>query len=123
MRIATLADAPVFELGALRLRPLAVPSRGSRELAVWRVDLPAGGTSGPHALDHEQVIVIGTGSVTAYIEGRRTTAGPGDALILPINTVLELRNDSGDAASATVISPVGFQATASGHTFAPPWSR
>lgn len=46
----------------------------------------------------------------------------GDALILSVDTVVELRNETDDPASAVVISPVGFAATAAGRTFAPPWS-
>ena len=120
--LATLAGAPTFELGTLRIHPLAVPSRGSVEITTWRVDLPAGGASGPHSVDREQIIIVGSGRVTAHIAGTATTAGPGDALILPTDTVLELRNDSDRPADAIVISPVGFLASAGGHTFAPPWS-
>lgn len=122
MPIATLADAPEFTLGALRIRALAVPSRGSRELSAWRVDLPPHSASGPHSLNREQIIVVEEGAVTAAIGNELLTAGPGDALILPVDTVLELRNAADRASTATVISPAGFQATAGSMTFAPPWS-
>ena len=120
--LATLADAPLFELGALRIHPLAVPSRGSDELCSWRVDLPSGGASGRHSVDREQIIIVGSGSVTAKVNGTSTTAGPGDALILPVNTILELLNETAHPPDAIVISPVGFTASAGGHTVAPPWS-
>jgi quercetin dioxygenase-like cupin family protein len=118
--MATLADAPEFTLGSLRI--LAVPSRGSHELSSWRVDLPPHTTSGPHSLDREQIIVVGTGTVTAAIGDEEFTAGPGDALILPPDTLVDLRNPADTASMATVISPAGFQATAGTATFAPPWS-
>jgi quercetin dioxygenase-like cupin family protein len=122
MSVVTLATAAHFELGALKVRSLAVPSRGSRELAVWRVDLPSNSTSGPHSVDHEQVIVVDSGTVTADIGGEIATAQAGDAVILPVDTAVEFRNNSSEPASATVISTAGFTATAGGHTFAPPWS-
>ncbi|NQX26019.1 cupin domain-containing protein [Microbacteriaceae bacterium VKM Ac-2854] len=122
MPLATLVDAPEFALGALRVRSLAVPSRGSVELATWRVDLPAGSTSGAHSISNEQVVVVGSGSITALIGDDVLVAGPGDALALPTDTVLELRNDGDGPADAIVISPAGFTATAGGHTFTPRWA-
>ena len=122
MPIATLADAPEFSLGDLRIRSLAVPSRGSRELSSWQVDLPPQTTSGVHSLNREQVIVVNSGSVTATIDGAEFTAGPGDALILPADSVVELRNPTDAGSTALVFSPAGFQATAGNATFAPPWS-
>lgn len=122
MPLATLADAPQFDLGALRIRPLAVPSRGSRELSCWRVDLPPGNSSGAHTVDKEQLVIVHDGTLTALIGPERLVAGPGDALVLPVDTTVEMRNDSPHATSATVLATVGFKATAGGRTFAPPWS-
>ena len=122
MPLASLHSSPEFKLGALRVRSLAVPSRGTKELATWRVDLPAGSVSGSHSIDKEQVILIESGSVTAIIGDEAIVAGPGDALILPVNTPLEMRNDGAQPAAAIVISTIGFKATAGGQTFAPPWS-
>jgi len=122
MYLAKLSDAPTLLAGKLSFHPLAVPSRGSKELTVWNVELPAGVGSGPHSLDHEQIVVVGEGVVTLHIEGEQVAAGPGDALILPAATLLELSNAGSLPASAIVISPVGFKASAGGHSFTPPWS-
>jgi len=122
MPIAQLTDAPHFEAGAIHFRPLAVPSRGSAELATWRAELPAGASSGVHSLDHEQLMVVSEGAVTLHTGATAVTAHAGDVLILPPDTEVELRNETSSPASATVVSPVGFLATAGGHTFAPPWS-
>ena len=122
MPIATLSDAPHFEAGAIRFRPLAVPSRGSTELSAWRAELAAGATSGVHSLDHEQLLVVSVGAVTLYTLGTAVTAAPGDTLILPKDTPVELRNETSEPAAATVISPAGFRATVGAQTFSPPWS-
>jgi len=120
--IATLKDAPTFQAGSITFRVLATPSRGSHEITTWRAELAPNASSGVHSLDHEQLMVVSDGAVTLIANGTALTGGPGDVLILPASTDLELRNDEDTPSSATVISPVGFAATAGGQTFSPPWS-
>ncbi|RFA10293.1 hypothetical protein B7R54_14550 [Subtercola boreus] len=122
MPLATLTGAPEFQLGSLRIRSLAVPSRGSVELATWFVDLPPNSSSGLHSVSREQIVIVGAGQVWGTIGDKTVVAGVGDAIILTAGVTVELGNDSDSAAQATVISPVGFTATAAGQTFAPPWS-
>ncbi|UFS60595.1 cupin domain-containing protein [Subtercola endophyticus] len=122
MPLATLNDAPEFHLGNLRIRSLAVPSRGSVELSTWFVDLPPNSSSGAHSLSHEQIVVVGSGQVWGTVGDKTVVAAAGDAIILTPGVLIELGNDSDAPAQAIVISPVGFTATAGGHTFSPPWS-
>lgn len=120
---ATLADAPVFSRDGFTFRPLAVPSRGSTELAVWQLEGAPGAASAPHTLDREEVFVLRSGRVRATVGDAEHVLEPGDALIVPAGEALQLRNDdAGAAASLTVCTRAGIQATLGGETIVPPWS-
>lgn len=123
MTLSTHADAPRFDVDAYAFYPLAVPSRGSTELAVWTVNAGPGASSAPHHHDREVVFTIVTGRMAARVGGIDVEAGPGDAIIVPANAMFELRNASTDLpASMTVITTAGMQATMGGNTFNPPWT-
>lgn len=122
MSHATLADAPVFSRDGFTFRPLAVPSRGSAELAVWALEGAPGAASAPHSLDREEVFVVCDGSVRATIDGVEHVAAAGDALIVPADTPFQLRTDGDGPARLTVCTRAGIQATVGGETISPPWS-
>lgn len=122
MPVATLSGAPEFALDDAVFRPLAVPSRGSTELAVWALELAPGMTSAVHVLDREEVFVIHSGRISATVGDDDVRAGSGDAVIVPPHTPLVLRNPGQLPVRATVITSAGIQATLGDRTFAPPWS-
>ncbi|SEP73837.1 hypothetical protein SAMN04488000_10193 [Lentzea albida] len=62
-------SARLHEFGGFEFRSLAVPSRGSAEIALWTVDVPEGGDGTPHRASKEEVFYVLSGSVT--IQGRR----------------------------------------------------
>lgn len=124
MPLSTLAAAPVFDLEGFTFRPLAVPSRGSAELAIWTLDLAPGAQSEPHSMDREEVFVVISGRVSATVDGVSVLAGPGDAIVVPANAELQLGNASSDEpAQATAVTSVGMIATVGGNTFPPPWAQ
>lgn len=124
MPLSTIADAPVFDLNGFTFHPLAVPSRGSAELAIWALNLGPGVQSEAHSMDREEVFIVNSGRISATIAGEELTAEAGDAIIVPPNTVLELRNASADEpARATAVTSVGMLATLGGDTFPPPWAQ
>jgi len=119
---ATFADAPTFARGGFTFRPLAVPSRGSSELAVWALEVAPGAISEPHSLDREEVFVLRAGALTATVGEQRHKLSPGDALIVPPGTTLALANAGAATASATVCTSAGLQARLNGEAFTPPWA-
>lgn len=119
---ATLADAPVFDRDGFTFRPLAVPSRGASELAVWQVEGASGAASAPHTLDREEVFVVVSGSVRATVGGEEHLVTTGDALIVPADTSFQLRTDGDEPTALTVCTRAGIQATVGGETITPPWS-
>lgn len=122
MPVATLSDAPEFTLGDALFRLLAVPSRGSSELTVWALDLAPGMSGAAHSLDREEVLVIHSGRISATIGTQEVQAGPGDALIVPPDTSLSLRNATAEPVRATAITSAGIRATLGDKTISPPWS-
>lgn len=114
--LVTGDSAARHEFGGFVFRPLAAPSTGSTEIAVWTVDVPEGGDGTPHRASKEEVFYVLSGSVA--IQGQ--TAHAGDAIIVPPNTELSL---TGGPARVLVATPVGIQGTlADGQTITPPWS-
>ena len=122
MAVATLSDAPEYALGDAVFRSLAVPSRGSTELAVWALDLAPGMNGEAHSLDREEVLVIHSGWISATIGTEEVQAGPGDAIIVPPHTSLSLRNATEEPVRATAITSAGMQARLGDRTITPPWS-
>ncbi|MEZ0073724.1 cupin domain-containing protein [Planotetraspora sp. GP83] len=123
MTVATLADAPAFQFDGVTFRPLAVPSRGSTELAVWRAELPPGKVGAEHSLTHEEILIVLKGTVTGTIGGRPVVAGPGDAVIFPANTPGRLGNTSDtEPAEFICCTTAGIKGFIGDQTITPPWS-
>jgi mannose-6-phosphate isomerase-like protein (cupin superfamily) len=124
MPVATLSTANVFALDGFIIRPLAVPSRGSTELALWSVEAAPGAGSVRHSLDHEEVFVVHSGRLTATIAGKDESAAEGDTLIVPADTLFQIRNEGEVTMLATACTTKGLLATVEGEgTFAPPWAQ
>ena len=98
MPIARDADVPAFERFGNFMQGLATPSRGAREVMVWRTRVAPGGGPPVHKHDHEEVVVIVSGSGTFVEEDGTVHAfGPGDTLLAPAGVVHELKADEGVA--------------------------
>ena len=124
MTLSTLADAPRFARDGFTFRPLAVPSRGSSELAVWALDLEPGAESEPHSMDREEVFIVVSGAVSATVAEREVSAGPGDAIIVPAHATLRIGNASDrEPARLTAATSVGMRAIVDGAPFTPPWAQ
>ncbi|NYI08204.1 cupin domain-containing protein [Allostreptomyces psammosilenae] len=124
MPLSTRAEAPTFTLPGFTFHPLATPSRGSAELAVWTVEMEPAAAGEPHSLDREEVFVVVSGRVSAVVGGEEWTAGPGDALTVPPGTEFALRNASAEEpARLTVATTVGVTARLGDAVISPPWAR
>jgi quercetin dioxygenase-like cupin family protein len=81
MPIARDADVPAFERFGNFMQGLATPSRGAREVMVWRTRVAPGGGPPVHKHDHEEVVVIVSGTGTFLEEdGTSQPFAPGDTL-------------------------------------------
>lgn len=122
MTVATRADAATFARDGFTFRPLAVPSRGSRELAVWTLEAAPGAHGAPHTLDREEIFVVESGRIAATVDGEAVALGAGDALVVPAGALFELRAE--EPARLTVCTSAGVQArlASGGAAFPPPWA-
>jgi mannose-6-phosphate isomerase-like protein (cupin superfamily) len=123
MPVATLADAQIFERDGFTFRPLAVPSRGSQELALWALDVAPGAASAAHTVDREELFVVHAGALSATVGGADHQLAVGDVLMVPPHTLVSVRNPLGEPARATVVTSAGMRGTVDGVTFAPPWAQ
>jgi len=124
MPLSTIADAPEFTNHGFTFRPLAVPSRGSSQLAIWALEIAPAAVSEVHSMDREEVFVVVTGKVSATVGGQEVEAGPGDAIIVPAGELLQIRSACPESpATLTAATSVGMKATVGAATFPPPWAQ
>ncbi|GAB3884076.1 cupin domain-containing protein [Kibdelosporangium lantanae] len=123
MALTTIADAASYDVDGYTFRPLAVPSRGTKELAIWHLEAHPGASSTPHHHDREVIFVVKTGAMAGTVGDQDVHAGPGDAIIVPGETMFSLRNASTtEPATLTVVATVGMQAILDGNVITPPWT-
>jgi mannose-6-phosphate isomerase-like protein (cupin superfamily) len=107
-----------------RFTSLATPSRGSRDTAVWQVEIQPGTPAVPHSLTREEVFVVLDGEAAVKIDGVSGTARPRDAIVVPADVEFRLLNAGATPLRLLCCFPVGGQArTGDGATFTPPWAE
>lgn len=116
-------DAQTFDQGGVTAVGYAAPSRGARELSLWRLSLAPGETSPVHALSREEVFLALDGSAVATIDGTDHPFGGGDCLVVPVDTPFALAAGS-RGLEAVCAMAAGGQATMlpDGPTVTPPWA-
>jgi mannose-6-phosphate isomerase-like protein (cupin superfamily) len=117
------ADAPTFEQGGTTATGYASPSRGARDLSLWRVALAAGEASPPHHLSREEVFLALAGSAVAVVGDGEEQLGAGDCLVVPPGVTFTLIAGA-DGLDAVCAMAAGGQATIlpDGPTITPPWA-
>ncbi|MDT7725152.1 MAG: hypothetical protein QOI21_1728 [Actinomycetota bacterium] len=123
MTLATLSEAPTIENAGFVFRPLAVPSRGSRELAIWALEVAPGAQSDAHTASREEVFLLRSGRISVEVGDEVHEPAPGDAVIAPPDTHLRLRNPGSEPAVLTVCTSKGIQGRLNGQTISPPWAQ
>lgn len=118
-------DAPVFSVEGFGFIGQTAPSRGSSELATWRVEAQPGSVSGYHSLDREETFLVIAGTVALETQHSVETLSAGDAAAVPANTVFRLINSGDETAHFIACLPVGATAVMSDGTVigTPPWAR
>src|SRR3954463_9510745 len=76
-------DAPTFSQGGTVATGYASPSRGARDVSLWRLALAPEETSPPHTLSHEEVFLALDGSGTATLDGAEEAFAAGGLPLLP----------------------------------------
>jgi mannose-6-phosphate isomerase-like protein (cupin superfamily) len=121
--LITSEDAPHFRQGGVNAVGYASPSRGARELSLWRLSIAAGERSPAHTLDREEVFLALDGSAVATIAGEEQAFAAGDCLVVPAHEPFVLvAGDTG--LEAVCAMPAGGRATLlpDGPTITPQWA-
>jgi len=122
MPIERAADHPTFELGGNAITSLAAPARGSDESALFRIDLPAGGSLPAHHHDHFDVFTVTAGSATMHIGEQESDVVTGDAVVVPPETVHRLTAGSdGATIVVTMLAHTKLFREDDGSVVVPPW--
>jgi mannose-6-phosphate isomerase-like protein (cupin superfamily) len=116
-------DAPTFQQDGVSAIGYASPSRGARDLSVWRLSLVAGERSPAHSLSREEIFVALDGSAVAIIDGVTHALAAGDCLVVPTDTSFTLIAGEGGLEAFCAMA-AGGQATLlpDGPTITPPWA-
>lgn len=117
-------DAPMFELGGVRVRGGASPSRGANDLLLFRVILEDGAAMPPHTHDHDEAYQVVSGSATAVIGEESFDVAEGDTVVIPAGTTHSALVD-GDRRAELVSSMLRgtVMIRPDGERVAPPWSE
>ncbi|MFI6878132.1 cupin domain-containing protein [Streptomyces sp. NPDC050400] len=124
MPVVRASEAVVHEMHGVRFVSYATPGTGSKELAAWRGEIPAG-TKGPaHTVTREEVLHLLTGSLRLTLDGTAHTLTPGDTAIVNAGTKLGVENPTDAPATMWVTTSVGLEAElADGTRISPPWAN
>jgi mannose-6-phosphate isomerase-like protein (cupin superfamily) len=124
MPVLAAPPAPTHEMHDARFTSLATPSRGSTETSVWLVEIAPGSPGAPHRLTREEVFVVLSGRAEVHLGGAVSSAGPGDAIVVPPGVDFRLASAGEEPLRALCCLPVGGQGVlADGVPFTPPWAR
>lgn len=124
MPLLTAAQAPSFALPGVQFTGLAAPSRGSRETAVWMVEISPGTEATPHQVTREEIFVVLDGEARALVGAECHHLSEGTTLIVPPDTAFVLDNPYPRPFRAVVVFPVGGQAKVGENPpFTPPWAE
>jgi quercetin dioxygenase-like cupin family protein len=117
-------EAPMFELGGVRVRGGASPSRGANEVLLFRVILENDAAMPRHTHDHDEVYQVVSGSATAVLGDESYEVREGDTVVIPAGVEHEAFVDAGravDLVSSMLTGTVMIRPN--GERVAPPWSE
>lgn len=117
-------ECPVFEADGFKVIGQTSPSRGSKEVATWRIEASPKAASRIHRLDREETFLVLEGSVEIESEGRSRTISRGDAAVVPAKVFFRLINSTDETAQLVACLPAGATAeTSEGNAIGtPPWA-
>ncbi|MFG3103740.1 cupin domain-containing protein [Streptomyces sp. NPDC048182] len=124
MPVVRSSEAVVHEIHGARFVSYAAPRTGSRELAAWRVEIPAGSGGPAHRVSREEVFHLLDGELVVTVDGRTERVAAGDTVIINPGATLALENPADRTATAWVTTSVGLEAElADGTRLTPPWAN
>jgi quercetin dioxygenase-like cupin family protein len=122
MSVERAPDHPTFELGGNTVTSLAAPSRGATDAALFRTELPPGGSLPAHHHDHLDVFVVQAGDLTVFIDDESFELSPGDSVVVPTGAVHHLEaGEQGATIVVTMLAGTTMFREDDGTAILPPW--
>ncbi|MBP0458622.1 cupin domain-containing protein [Streptomyces albogriseolus] len=117
-------EAVVHEIHGGRFVSYIRPDTGSRDLAAWRVEIPAAMVGPTHTISDEETFCVLSGRLRLTIDGESAELREGDAAVAPAGSELAVANTTDQPAHMWVTTRVGLTAKlADGNTITPPWAH
>ncbi|MFJ2647144.1 cupin domain-containing protein [Streptomyces sp. NPDC087420] len=117
-------EAVVHEIHGTRFVSYVRPGTGSRDLAAWRGEVPAGTVAPAHVISEEETFYVLSGRLRLTIDGETAELDPGDAAVAPAGSEVAVANTTDRPAHMWVTTRAGLTARlADGSTIAPPWAH
>jgi quercetin dioxygenase-like cupin family protein len=117
-------EAVVHEIQGGRFVSYLRPDTGSRDLAAWRIEVPAAMVGPTHTISDEETFYVLSGRLRLSIDGESAELRKGDAAVAPAGSELTVVNTTDQPAHMWVTTRVGLTAKlADGSTITPPWAR
>jgi mannose-6-phosphate isomerase-like protein (cupin superfamily) len=111
------------DIPGVRFAPIAAPSRGTAENAMWRAIVAPHAEGLLHHMTREEIILAVAGEGRIRIGDDSHPLRPGDAFAVPAFTDFQLEAAGDTPFEAVVVLPVGGRGVIAGRpAFVPPWS-
>jgi mannose-6-phosphate isomerase-like protein (cupin superfamily) len=124
MPVIRAAESVVHQMHGTSFTSYASPTRGSRELCAWRIEIPGGTEGVPHHVSREEVLYILGGVLRVTVDEETAEAAAGDVVLVPAGAEFAASNRADGPATAWVTTTVGFAGVLpDGSWFSPPWTR
>lgn len=124
MPVVRPSEAVVHEIHGTRFVSYATPLTGSRELAAWRGEIPAGTRAPAHTVNREEIFHLLCGELLITLDGHTHHVTAGDTVIINAGTTLAVENPTAEAAVSWVTTSLGLEAElADGTRIVPPWAN
>jgi quercetin dioxygenase-like cupin family protein len=124
MPVIHATETVVHQLHGTTFTSYATPTRGSRELCAWRIEIPGRTEGVPHHVSREEVLYVLSGTIRTTVDDRCDEAAAGDVVLVPAGSKFGVDNLADEPASAWVTTSVGFAGVLpDGSWITPPWTR
>lgn len=124
MPVIHAAETVVHQMHGTSFTSYAAPTRGSKELCAWRIEIPGRTEGVPHHVTREEVLYILSGTVRATVNDQSEPAAAGDVILVPAGSSFGVDNLTDEPATAWVATSVGFAGILpDGSWITPPWTR
>ncbi|MEU6895133.1 cupin domain-containing protein [Streptomyces sp. NPDC046557] len=117
-------EAVAYEIHGGRFVSYVRPGTGSRDLAAWRAEIPAGMVGPAHVISHEETFYVLSGRLRLTIGAETAELGVGDAAVAPAGSEIGVANATDETAHMWVTTRAGLTAELpDGSTITPPWTH